>query len=137
LLSKAPEGKYSEIMEIGAWGMKSILMVKDRDTGRDVAMAAIRDATKSDNLHRFIHEAKLAANLEHPNIVPIHDIGLREDGKPFSFPNWTRLVYAGNGLFSSEEDVYNPARDAPATLSAWIKAGGSFESDEQVLMRHR
>ncbi len=61
----------------------------------------------------------------------------REDGRPFSFPNWTRLVYAGNGLFSSEEDVYNPARDAPATVSAWIKAGGSFESGEQVLMRHR
>ena len=30
------------------------------------------------------------------------------DGEPFSFPTWTRLVYAGGGLFSSEEDIYNP-----------------------------
>ena len=34
-------------------------------------------------------------------------------GEPFWFPNWTRLVYAGDGLFSSEEDIYNPDRDAP------------------------
>ncbi len=30
------------------------------------------------------------------------------EGEPFSFPTWTRLVYAGDGLFSSEEDIYNP-----------------------------
>ncbi len=35
------------------------------------------------------------------------------NGEPFWFPNWTRLVYAGDGLFSSEEDIYNPSRDAP------------------------
>lgn len=42
----------------------------------------------------------------------------------FSFPNWTRLVYAGDDLFSSEEDMYNPARDAPEVIGAWLAAGG-------------
>ena len=37
-------------------------------------------------------------------------------GEPFWFPNWTRLVYAGDGLFSSEEDIYNPNRDAPGVV---------------------
>ena len=41
----------------------------------------------------------------------------REHGKPYAFPNWTRLVYAGNGQFSSEEDIYNPARDRAARAS--------------------
>ncbi len=47
-----------------------------------------------------------------------------EPGREFGFPNVTRLVYAGDNLFSSEEDVYNPNRDAPRTVGAWLKAGG-------------
>lgn len=52
--------------------------------------------------------------LDHPAGEPVE----------FGFPNWTRLVYAGDGLFSSEEDIYNPMRDAPRVVGAWIKAGG-------------
>jgi hypothetical protein len=59
------------------------------------------------------------------------------DGRPFAFPNWTRLVYAGDGRFSSEEDIYNPARDAPRTVQGWRAAGGRFLTPEQVSMRHR
>lgn len=59
------------------------------------------------------------------------------DGRPFAFPTWSRLVYGGDGLWKSEEDVYNPARDAPRVIKAWIAAGGRFESQEQVAMRHR
>ncbi len=61
----------------------------------------------------------------------------REDGTPFAFPNWTRLVYGGGGRWASEEDIYNPTRDAPATFKAWIKAGGTVKSPEQVKMQHR
>ena len=59
-----------------------------------------------------------------------------DDGKPYAFPNWTRLIYAGDGKFSSEEDIYNPARDAGRTVKAWRAAGGKFLTPEQVLMRH-
>ena len=61
----------------------------------------------------------------------------QEDGTPFWFPNWTRIVYGGGGLWKSEEDIYNPARDAPRVIKAWIAAGGRFHSDEQVEMVHR
>ena len=46
------------------------------------------------------------------------------DGEPLWFPNWTRLVYAGNGQFSSEEDIYNPGRHAPRVIDAWLHASG-------------
>jgi hypothetical protein len=39
-------------------------------------------------------------------------------------------VYAGDGLFSSEEDIYNPNRDAPGVVGAWLQAGGQLESTE-------
>ena len=44
------------------------------------------------------------------------------DGEIYEGANWTRLVYAGDGLFASEEDVYNPAHFAPVVerwLAAW------------------
>ena len=57
------------------------------------------------------------------------------NGESFSFPNWSRIVYAGDGLFSSEEDVYNPTRDAGPVIKAWKKAGGDFASRERVKMK--
>lgn len=61
----------------------------------------------------------------------------RDDGTPYAFPNWTRLVYGGAGKWKSEEDIYNPKRDAPAVFKGWVKAGGSLESVERVEMVHR
>jgi hypothetical protein len=66
--------------------------------------------------------------LEHPT---------DPNGEPFQFPSWTRLIYAGNGLFSYEEDVYNPLRDANRVISAWIKAGGKFASEMLIDMQHK
>ncbi|MBD0321995.1 MAG: nuclear transport factor 2 family protein [Aldersonia sp.] len=47
-----------------------------------------------------------------------------EAGVVFSFPNVSRVVYAGVGLFSSQEDTYTPARDAPRVIGDWVRAGG-------------
>jgi ketosteroid isomerase-like protein len=65
--------------------------------------------------------------LEHPT---------DPNGEPFQFPSWTRLVYGGNMKWKSEEDIYNPAKDAPEVLRGWIAAGGKFESPEKVHMKH-
>ena len=65
--------------------------------------------------------------LEHPT---------DPDGEPFQFPSWTRLIYAGNGMFSEEEDIYNPNRDAPQAIAAWIEAGGKLESEDFLAMKH-
>ena len=58
------------------------------------------------------------------------------DGTPFKFSNWTRIVYAGDGLWSSEEDIYNPKKDGPDVVRGWIKAGGKFKTPEQVKIKH-
>jgi ketosteroid isomerase-like protein len=61
----------------------------------------------------------------------------KPDGTPYQFPNWTRLVYGGNGLWKSEEDIYNPARDSGREFQGWIRAGGVTRSGEKVKMVHR
>lgn len=81
-----PRGeRYKFIRSVGFGGMKAVLLVEDRDTGREVAMALIpdfRDRPRRD-LARFVGEARIAAMLEHPNIVPVHDIGLDASGAPY------------------------------------------------------
>jgi hypothetical protein len=59
-----------------------------------------------------------------------------EEGVSFGFPNWTRLVYAGDNLFSSEEDVYNPRRDAPTAVRQWLAAGGRLATTDFAPMQH-
>ncbi len=58
-----------------------------------------------------------------------------EPGTEFSFPNISRIVYAGDNLFSCQEDIYNPARDAPRVIGEWLRAGGVLLA-RPLPMRH-
>ena len=51
------------------------------------------------------------------------------DGQVHEGANWTRLVYAGDGLFASEEDVYNPAHFGPVVTS-WLAAWRTHHPDQ-------
>jgi hypothetical protein len=79
-------------------------------------------------------EKNSAVVFEVDNLLP-HPTDPDHSG--FGFASWTRLVYGGEGLWSSEEDVYNPARDAGRVIKAWRAAGGKFVSAEQVEMKDR
>ena len=77
--------RYKFIRSIGFGGMKGVLLVHDQDTDRDIAMAIMpdfRDRPLRD-LNRFVREARLTAKLEHPNIVPVYEIGADSSGSPF------------------------------------------------------
>lgn len=51
------------------------------------------------------------------------------DGKIYQAANWTRLVYGGDGMFASEEDVYNPSDFAPM-VKAWLEAWKAHHPDQ-------
>jgi serine/threonine protein kinase len=55
------------------------------DTGREVAMAMMPDfqSRPQADLDRFMCEARITARLEHPNIIPVYDMGLDRQGAPF------------------------------------------------------
>ena len=82
---KPRRDRYRFIRSIGFGGMKAVLLVEDRDTGREIAMAMMpdyRERQKRD-LERFVTEARITAMLEHPGIVPVHDIGVDASGSPY------------------------------------------------------
>ncbi len=73
-------GRYELIERIGSGGMSVVYKAKDRALGRIVAVKMMHESFTSDDgfLKRFQQEAYSAANLAHPNIVTVHDIG--QDG---------------------------------------------------------
>jgi serine/threonine-protein kinase len=52
--------------------------------GRDVAVKRMRSRSPSESeIDRFVREARIQARLDHPAIVPVHEVGLDKDGKPY------------------------------------------------------
>jgi eukaryotic-like serine/threonine-protein kinase len=84
LLPGTRVGPYEVLALLGSGGMAEVYRAKDTRLGREVAIKVVSEAlgTEGAFLERFEREAKLAASLNHANIVALHDIGLHE-GKPY------------------------------------------------------
>ncbi len=70
-------GHYEIIEQIGAGGMGEVYLARDKKLDRKVAVKILNEkfSQHESNLNRFIHEAKAASALNHPNILVIHEIG--------------------------------------------------------------
>jgi eukaryotic-like serine/threonine-protein kinase len=69
---------------IGTGGMASVWLAEDEALGRRVAVKIIADTLAADHawVRRFEREARIAASLQHANVVPVYDLG-SEAGRPF------------------------------------------------------
>lgn len=69
---------------LGEGGMGSVFVAHDRGLGRIVALKRLREGLESDQdaMRRFILEAQIGAQLEHPNIVPLYSYEHSEGGSP-------------------------------------------------------
>jgi eukaryotic-like serine/threonine-protein kinase len=77
-------GRYRFGEVLGEGGMGEVLLAHDEHIGRDVAVKRIRAAEPSaEELTRFVREARVQGRLEHPAVVPVHDLAVDGDGRPF------------------------------------------------------
>jgi len=91
---------------IGRGGMGEVVLADDLRIGRQVAIKRMRgELATGDATARFLREARIQARLEHPAIVPVHELGIDADGRPY----FTMKRLAGTTL----EDVL--ARGAQGT----------------------
>jgi serine/threonine-protein kinase len=76
-LQAALAGEYSLVRELGRGGMGVVYLARDVQLDRDVAIKVLpTDLAHSDAAReRFVREARTAAGLSHPHIVPIHRVG--------------------------------------------------------------
>ncbi len=95
LRTHAPkDSRYQLLGEIGRGGMGAVIRVWDEDLRRTLAMKVVlgkedkaaKGATPpvdSRTLGRFLEEAQITGQLDHPGIVPVHELGLGADGQVY------------------------------------------------------
>ncbi len=77
--------RYTDLGPLGAGGMGVVHRVEDHQLRRVVVMKLLKAALSHDpeNRSRFLGEAQLTAQLTHPGVVPVHELGELADGRPF------------------------------------------------------
>src|SRR5437588_1186195 len=102
--------KYETKSKLGAGGMGEVYKVLDRDLRREVAMKMLRPqagaGVEETDLLRFVKEAQATGRLEHPNIVPVHDLGVDGEGRIYFTLKYVKGV--------SLKEVIRGRRDATA-----------------------
>src|SRR5687768_1983861 len=73
--------RYTEGAELGRGGMGKVVLARDARIGRDVAVKVLHESRElePDDRERFLREAQVQGQLEHPSIVPVYDIDQRAD----------------------------------------------------------
>jgi len=120
VVTEAP-GRYTGASERGRGGIGRVLLVHDQVLGRDVALKELLPsrgagpAAEGDSpvrqsaamLARFLQEAKVTGQLEHPSIVPVYELGTRRDGRVY----YTMKLVRGRSLDQALEEAQTlPAR---------------------------
>lgn len=94
---------------IAKGGMGLILEGEDRKLGRTIAVKVMLDPQASiEHARRFVQEAAVLGKLEHPNIVPIHDLGRDADGALY----YTMKLVKGRTLQAILDDLRHEKKEA-------------------------
>src|SRR6059058_2497049 len=125
-------GNYQILEEIGRGGMGVIYRARQRHSRRIVALKRILSyhADSQDTLMRFRREAQAAANLDHPNILPIYEVSETHEGLPFF-----SMKFAGGGsLLDAAPALRSEPRRAIA-LTAKVARAVQYAHEQGILHR--
>src|SRR5262245_27178439 len=113
-----PAGRLQLGGEIGRGGMGAVLRARDADLGRDVAVKVLLEAHagRTELVARFVEEAQVAGQLQHPGVVPVYDLGLLPDRRPY----FTMKLVKGRTLARLLAERENPAQDRPRFLGIFV-----------------
>ena len=76
--------KYRAIQRVASGGMGTVYLAQDTNLGRKLAVKVMNlQDSSGEQAARMLREARIVALLEHPSIVPIHDVGTLADGRVF------------------------------------------------------
>lgn len=113
-------GSYQILEEIARGGMGVIYRARHLPSKRIVALKRVLTyhSDSQETLARFQQEAQAAASLEHPNILPIYDVGLTDDGLPY----FSMKLATGGSLQSHKPQIFGDARSASQMMSKIARA---------------
>src|SRR6266581_5821571 len=125
-------GNYEILEEIGRGGMGVIYRARQRHSRRVVALKRMvsYQADSRETLERFRREAEAAASLDHPNILPIYEVGHGEDGLPFF-----SMKYAAGGSLQKAGPALRNAERECVRLMAKVAHAVQYAHEHGVLHR--
>ncbi len=112
------EKKYDIGQVVAQGGMGAILDAQETTIERQVAMKVMLDGSNPDDLTRFVAEAKITGQLEHPSIVPVYELSVDENGQPFYTMKMVRGITLRKVLELLAEGVAETVKKYP--LSALL-----------------
>lgn len=85
IIVKWKDFEYSELSKLGEGGMGLVYEARQTSTNRRVAVKTLKNQARKDQSYwrKFFLEAVITSRLDHPNIVPIYDLGIDETGRLF------------------------------------------------------
>src|SRR5262245_32348391 len=125
-------GNYQILEEIGRGGMGVIYRARQRHSRRIVAIKRVLSyhADSQDTLMRFRREAQAAANLDHPNILPIYEVSESHDGLPF----FSMKFAAAGSLLEAAPALRSEPRRA-VVLIAKVARAVQYAHEQGILHR--
>ena len=107
-------GKYTVHGLLGRGGVGAVHKAHDTDLGRDVAMKFLHEKyiDEPSILHRFVEEAQIGGQLQHPGIVPVYELGMSNE-RPF----FTMKMVKGQTLAKKLAERPSVAHDRRTFLS--------------------
>ncbi|MCI0462296.1 MAG: tetratricopeptide repeat protein [Gemmataceae bacterium] len=127
---EAPElqaGRYLLKQFHAKGGMGEIWLAEDCTVGRQVALKKMRGQPRPDQKDEFLREAQITGQLEHPGIVPVHEMGEDESGQPF----YVMKFIQGRTLTSLIDEYHATSPNPP--LAGGGEGGGSVTHEVQGL----
>jgi serine/threonine-protein kinase len=114
------DSRYHIVGEIARGGVGIVHKARDKDLGRDVALKLLRKehADKPEVFERFIEEAQIGAQLQHPGIVPVYGLGLQPDRRPF----FTMKLIKGQTLSALVKEREDPSENRRRFLAIFEQA---------------
>ncbi len=128
---EAKIGRYRVLKEHARGGMGRVLLAVDTTIGRNVAVKELLSgvlaqapdsaATKSIG-ERFLREARVTGRLEHPNIVPVYEIGTADNGSLF----YSMRFVGGRTMAQRLDAIAASGKDAREKLAARLQLLEAF-----------
>ena len=112
--------RYQLFGEIARGGMGAVLKGRDPDLGRDLAVKVLLEGhrDKPELVRRFVEEAQIGGQLQHPGIVPVYELGTFADRRPY----FTMKLVKGRTLAALARRSASP-RARPAAVPGDLRAG--------------
>jgi eukaryotic-like serine/threonine-protein kinase len=110
--------RYQLFGEIARGGMGAVLRGRDVDLGRELAVKVLleKHAGRPEVVGRFLEEAQIGGQLQHPNVVPVYDVGHFGE-RPF----FTMKLVKGQTLAALLGERADPAADRPRLLNVALQ----------------